>query len=180
MSNIVNKFRTAVQNSLDENEKEIKKLVENKLYRNAMGTLREEIELYIKLIYFYYQEESKKKELMNIFFEKNGWRNVIVNKFADIDFIDTKMNNTELEWERTSYKFADSFVHFSVLYNYLGEDVTEIVELENLEIIDDYINQYFGADLNIDSSIGDILQYAHMIYGRIKENMEFYLEGLNM
>lgn len=83
-------------------------------------------------------------------------------------------------WEKISYKFACSFIHLSILHNWNEEDVTKIVDEKDKKIIVNYINQYHHANLDYNCTFEDIVKYSLDIFIKIKDNMEFYINKLQM
>lgn len=171
------KYCSIVRTSSNENEVAIKLLYENKLYKKVIGTLREELELYIRTLYLTNQNASEKERLITEFFKNIQWKNSKNARLTDAEMVNFA-NNIGFGWEQISYKFACSFVHLSVLHNWSNEDVIKIIQDNEKKIIIDYINQYHGAKLNDKSTFKDIIVYLLPIFEKIKHNMEYYLQEL--
>lgn len=178
MNDSISKFCSVVRHSSDENEKAINILFENKIYKKVIGTLREELELYVKVLYLSQQDSYIKETLIDEFFENKTWKNSNGKRLTDKELLNYASKVKGYGWEQVSYKFSCCFIHFSILHNWLEEDVTNIIDIEEKKTIIGYINQYHNAKLDINSSFEDILQYSLLIFKKIKENMECYIEEL--
>ncbi len=64
MEENIKKYCDTVRNSSSENEIAIKLLYANKLYKKVVGTLREELELYVRTFYLINQDKFERKKLL--------------------------------------------------------------------------------------------------------------------
>lgn len=172
MFNSIKKYCNIVRCSSNENEMSIKWLFENKLYKKVIGTLREELELYVRTFYLLNQTPIKREKLLNNFFRGFKWG---VTEKVMIDF--TK-NNSNQGWEELTYKIGCYFIHLTVFHNWSNEDITKFVTPYEKYMLINYINQYYNASLNINSTFEDIIQYSLDIFKKIKDNMEYQLKQL--
>lgn len=173
MKNNIKKYCEIVRNSSLENELAIKILYDNKLYKKVIGTLREELELYIRTLYLLHKDDFEKEKLLSEFFNNMQWRNSKNKRVTDREIV--KFANTiGGGWESISYKFACSFVHLSVLHNWNDKDIMNLVQEDKYTVVN-YINQYHNANLSYDCTFESILKYAPEIFKKIKDNMEYYL-----
>ena len=178
MTNYIEKYCETVRKSSQENEKAIRLLYDNRLYKKVVGTLREELELYVKTLYLLSQSEFERERLLTDFSNNIQWKNEKGKRLTDRYLLEYASRITGYGWERLSYKFGCCFIHLSVLQNWENEDVTEIVDIQEKRVLIEYINNYHSANLNSESSFTDIMQYSLNIFKKIKENLECYLEHL--
>ena len=71
MINNIKKYCDIVRESSNENEIAIQWLYENKLYKKVIGTLREELELYIRTFYLLNQNQIERERILNVLNPKN-------------------------------------------------------------------------------------------------------------
>ena len=173
MENNIKKYCDIVRNSSNENEKAIKLLYESKLYKKVVGTLRKELELYIRTLYLSQQNRINREELLSDFFQNIQWKNSQNKRLTDREMVDFA-NGIGFGWEYISYKFACAFVHLSILHDWANKDAINIIRYEEKKTIVDYINQYHNANLDTNCILEDILVYSL----KIKANMEYYLKEL--
>lgn len=178
MENDIKKYCDIVRNSSNENEKAIKLLYESKLYKKVVGTLREELELYIRTLYLSQQNRINREQLLSDFFQNIQWKNSQNKRLTDREMVDFA-NEIGFGWEYISYKFACAFVHLSILHDWANKDAINIIRYEEKKTIVDYINQYHNANLDTNCTLEDILIYSLKIFEKIKANMEYYLEELD-
>lgn len=168
------KYCEIVRSSSLENEITIKILYDNKLYKKVIGTLREELELYIRTLYLLFKDDFEREKLLSEFFNNIQWKNSKNKRVTDREMVDFA-NNIGGGWESISYKFACSFVHLSVLHNWNNKDIMNLVQVGDKYTIINYINQYHNAKLSYNCTFENILQYSLEIFKKIKDNMEYYL-----
>lgn len=170
----IKKYCDIVRYSSYENELAIKWLYENELYKKVVGTLREELELYVRTFYLLSQTQIEREKILNNFFRGFKWgitERVMVN-FAK--------NNSGQGWEEITYKIGCYFIHLTIFHNWSNEDITKFVTNYEKNILINYINQYYNANLNINSTFDDIIKYSLDIFKKIKDNMEYQLEQLEL
>lgn len=172
MDDNIKKYCDIVRSSSSENEIAIKWLYANGLYKKVIGTLREELELYIRTFYLKNQSKSDREKLLDNFFKGFKWG--ITEKLM----INFAKNNGGQGWEEITYKIGCFFIHLTVFHNWSTEDITKFVTTYEKNILINYINQYHNASLDIDSTFEDIIQYSLDIFKKIKDNMEYQLELL--
>lgn len=177
MKENIMKYCELVKKSSVENEKTIKLLYDNKLYNNAIGILRMELELYVKTLYLVNQNKNDIELLLDDFFNNIRWRNE-KNKILTERIIVNFADKIGYGWERISYKFACSFIHLSILQNWTNEDVTQIISNDDKKIIIQYINQYHNANLSMNCKFEDIVKYLIPIFNKIQGNLECYIKEL--
>ncbi len=180
MCNLVNKYCAVVRHSSNENDNAIHLLFENRLYKKVIGTLREELELYIKTLYLLNQNKETRDRLLLMFSRNHQWINEKGKFLTDRKLLDFTSRITGTGWEQISYKFACYFIHFSILHNWEVEDITTFVNVEERQTIVTYINNYHDANLTKDSSFEDIIPYSLKIFDKIKGNLECYLRDLEL
>lgn len=178
MSKYIQKYCEIVRSSSVENEKAINLLYNNRLYKKVVGTLREELELYVRTLYLLNQSDSTRENLLDNFFNNKQWTNDKGRRLTDREILEFASNITGYGCEQISYRFACCFIHLSILHNWENSDVTTIIDANEKKIIIDFINQYHSANLTLKCSFTDIIQYSLAIFGKIKGNMEYYLEEL--
>ena len=172
MEENIKKYCDIVRNSSSENEITIKLLYTNKLYKKVVGTLREELELYVRTFYLINQDKSDREKLLHNFFKGFKWG---VTEKAMIDFA---KNNNGQGWEEITYKIGCYFVHLTIFHNWNDEDIKKFLTPYEKKILIDYINQFYNASLDIDSTFEDIIQYSLDVFKKIKDNMEYQLNLL--
>jgi len=152
MDSHIKRYAGTVRKSSDENEKAIKLLYYNRLYKKVVGTLREELELYARTLYLLNKSNAERDVLLNDFIQNRQWENENRKRLTDREMLDCKSDITGFGWEKISYKFACCFIHLSILHNWDEEDITVIVDTEEKREIVKYINHYHCAALNSQSS----------------------------
>lgn len=178
MISYIQKYSEVVRSSSAENENAIKLLYNNHLYKKVVGTLREELELYVRTLYLLNQSDINRQYLLTDFFNNKQWTNDKGKRITDREILEFAGKIKGYGWEQISYRFACCFIHLSILHNWDNEDVTTIIDANGKKTIIDFINQYHGANLNLQSTLVDIMQYALAIFEKIKGNMEYYLDEL--
>lgn len=98
MENDIKKYCDIVRNSSNENEKAIKLLYESKLYKKVVGTLREELELYIRTLYLSQQNRINREQLLSDFFQNIQWKNSQNKRLTDREMVDFA-NEIGFGWE---------------------------------------------------------------------------------
>ena len=168
----IKKYCDIVRESSNENEIAIQWLYENKLYKKVIGTLREELELYIRTFYLLNQNQIERERILNSFFEGFKW------KVTEREMVNFAQNNSFKGWEEITYQIGCYFIHLTVLHNWSQEDITKFITLTEKKILINYINKYHNANLTIDSKFEDIIKFSLDIFYKIKDNMEYQLEQL--
>lgn len=168
----IKKYCDIVRGSSSENETAIEWLYENRLYKKVIGTLREELELYVRTFYLLNQEQIDRETLLNDFFNGFKW------KVTEKKMVDFTKDNSAQGWEEITYLIGCYFVHLTVFHNWSNEDITKFVTVYEKQILVNYINQFHNASLNINSTFEDIIQYSLDIFKKIKSNLEYQLEQL--
>ena len=131
MINNIKKYCDIVRESSNENEIAIQWLYENKLYKKVIGTLREELELYIRTFYLLNQNQIERERILNSFFEGFKW------KVTEREMVNFAQNNSFKGWEyhnanlTIDSKFED-IIKFSLDIFYKIKDNMEY-QLEQLE-----------------------------------------------
>jgi len=178
--NNLEKYIETVRSSSAENEQAIYLLYTNQLYNNVVATLRRELDLYVKTLYLLNQSEDEQKRLLAEFSQNKQWTNSRGKRLTDRCMLDYASNITGSGWAQISYKFGCSFIHLSILHNWANNDVDTIPPTDEKQAIVDYINHYHVANLNLESSFSDVMQYSLCIFEKIRTNMESYLERLEL
>lgn len=178
MISTIQKYGQVVRKSSTENENAIRLLYNNRLYKKVVGTLREELELYVRTLYLLNQSSINRERILADFFDNKQWTNERGKRITDRELLEFAGQIKGYGWEQISYKFACCFIHLSMLHNWDNEDVTTIIETHEKQIIISFINQYHCANLNNQSTFVDFMQYGLAIFEKIKGNMEYYLDEL--
>ena len=103
---IVNKYCNVVRNSFLENEIAIKLLYDNSLYKKAIGTLREELDLYIRTLYLLNRNDYERELLISDFINHKRWKNVCGKYLSDHELVEYANRITGFGWEQISYRFS--------------------------------------------------------------------------
>lgn len=167
-----------VRSSSQENETAMKLLIDNRLYKKAVATLREELELYVRTLYVWGQQDpAYKKQLLLDFTNNQQWKDAKGKRLTDRTIIEYA-NTFGWGWEKMSYQFSCCFIHLSVLHNWENEEVTNAIPFAEKKIVIDYINNYHNTKLTYYSSFEEIVQYVMPIFEKIKGNLEYYIADL--
>lgn len=92
--------------------------------------------------------------------------------------IDFATKNSGQGWEEITYKIGCYFIHLTIFHNWSNEDIAKFITTTQKNILINYINKYYNASLDFDSTFEDIIQYSLDIFEKIKDNMEYQIEQL--
>lgn len=122
--------------------------------------------------YLLNQKDEYKKILLDNFFKGFKWG---VTERMMIDFA---KKNSGQGWEEITYKIGCYFIHLTIFHNWSNEDIAKFITTTQKNILINYINKYYNASLDFDSTFEDIIQYSLNIFEKIKDNMEYQIEQL--
>jgi len=175
------KFCKILRNRSIENKKSFDVLFANKLYGNCFSVLRQELDSMVRVVYLLNISEIDKRNLL-IQKTLNGdkWtfinHNNKVQNITDRDMVD--ISNELWGWTQNVYKFGCSFIHLSNFHNYLTEDPFMALSDTQKEDIINQINNYHSANLNLNSSLEEIIPYLPNIMEKITANFECNIRSL--
>ena len=97
-------------------------------------------------------------------------------KVTDRDMVDLAQNLHG--WTRLVYRFGCSFIHLSDLHDYQARDPFRGLSSEDQEAIAQYLRQYHGGDVSVDSTFKEVAEYVPKVLDKIVSNLDHYLKEL--
>lgn len=161
-----------------DNKKAVELLYESKVIGPLIGILRQELDSYVRVIFFTSQKDlAYQKKLVDDLVQGKKWtKNRSDKRLTDKEMVDhaTYLNG----WEKYAYKFGCSFIHLSNFHDYYHSDPFKRLTNEEKEDCVRYLKQYHHGDISIDSTFEDIIPYLPKVFQKISSNLSYTLDKL--
>lgn len=172
----LDKFCNIVKNRSEENEKTIKLLYENKLYRNCVSILRQELDSMVRVLFLLTCEQAKRMMFVKQTLNDEKWHD---GKRTITDALLLKNVLKMCGWARNVYLFGCSFIHLSACHNYMQEDPFLKLSLEEHNAIKNFMVQYHNFPKEQNITFITMQPYLLTIFEKISDNLKCHLENLN-
>ncbi len=178
MKSITDKFLNILESRTQENRETISLLVQNRHLGNAISTLRQEIDTFVRVVYLATMEDlSYREHLMECTIKGEKWTEKgKKRKITDREMVD--IANRLKGYVQYAYKFGCSFIHLSDSHDYKNVNPFASLSMDEQNNIAFYLNYYHGYPTTEKLSINSISRLIPNIFDKISNNMLCYTKHL--
>jgi hypothetical protein len=180
----LDRFCRQVEKRSREHEQAMPVLAGHGWWSVAVGTLRQEVDSLIRVIFLLRQPQGLRDEIIESSLANDG-RFLLPNtkgkltKVADATMIGATDGLAGLDgWLRRVYDFGCAFIHLSSAHDYLANDPFEALPLDERQIIAEYLRNYHQGTIGADSTFEELTEYLPKVLTKISTNLKLYLNDL--
>jgi len=180
MESFVQQFVALIKARSDEHEIAFARI--HDLPGSMMSVLRQELDSLIRVLYLLSVVDlEERKRLMACTISGERW-SVLTPKSKMAVVTDAIMVEAAEKfegWARSVYKFGCAFIHLSNFHGYNSQNpLNSISEEEKADLLR-HMRYYHGGPESDNPTFHELARYFPRIFGKIKGNLECYLESLS-